>query len=436
MRSTCLTCLLALATMLHHTAEAQILYGVTNGNLLIKIDVENCTLCPVMTLNGVQAAADVLILPNGDILTQSFSSGGLRRYTPPNPNPVFSVGGSFGGSILSPGGLVYLSSINPTGLYVFDPSNNSLVYLGDWPSGASVAEFFYDNGELYGFGQLNGVQVLYLINTSDPGQSVVVHSPLPPIGNGGTTNGVYSTAFLGGDFLTQYDAATNTIEVICDFSDVPGLNAITALTDIPPGVAELPCQCTTNAGTVTPGTTNVCINTDAPVPYNGNASLDNNDLLQYILFSDPTDTLGSIVAISNTPSFSFDPATMQTGVPYYLAAIAGDNLNGNVDLDDPCLDISDTAAQIIWQPLPSIALTADNATVCGVGNCQTVVATLTGTPPFVFSYEFWSGGAPVGAGVTVSAPGSPHSFLVCPPGPEGAVQVSVCTLQDAYCTVP
>jgi hypothetical protein len=158
-----------------------------------------------------------------------------------------------------------------------------------------------------------------------------------------------------------------------------------------------------DAGTVDEGLTSLCVPFNATVPYNGDAELDADDLLQYILFSDPTDTLGSIVAVSNTPSFSFDTATMQTGVPYYSATIAGDNLNGNVDLDDPCLDISNTAAQVIWQPLPTIVLTADNTTVCGVGNCQTVVATFTGTPPFVFSYEFWSGGAPVGA-INIAVP--------------------------------
>ena len=416
--------------MLPNTAEAQILYGVTNGNLLIKIDVENCTLCPVMTLNGnPQGAADILTLPNGDILSQG--SGGIFRYSPPNPNPVFSIGGSFGGSILSPDGLVYISSINPTGLYIFDPSDNSLTYLGDWPAGASVSEFFYDNGELYGFGQLNGVSVLYLIDTSDPSLSVVVHSPLPPILSGGTTNGVYSTAFYGTRFLSFYDIENNTAEIICDFYDIPGIASITALADIPPGVPELPCQCTTHAGTVTPSTVNVCINTDASVPYNGDATLDNNDLLQYILFTDPLDTLGSIVAVSNTPSFSFDPATMQTGVTYYLATIAGDNLNGNVDLNEPCLDISNTAAQVTWRPLPTVNFSVDNPDFCA-GECRTVTASFTGTPPFTLTYV-----TPAGT-FTQTFAGNTGTFQVCVPAgaPPGALSVQATGLVDAWCACP
>jgi hypothetical protein len=405
------------------------LYGVTHGNLLIKIDVENCTLCPVMTFNGVtQGSNDILILPNGDFLIQN--TQGLFRFSPPDPNPIFNVGGIFFGSILNPNGLVYLSSINPTGLYVFDPSNNSLTYLGGWPAGASVAEFFYDNGELYGFGQLNGLQVLYLINTSDPSQSVIVHSPLPPIVNGGTTNGVYSTAFFGAKFLTYYDIETNTAEIICDFTDVPGIAAITALTDIPPGVPELPCQCTTSAGTVTPGTTNVCINTDASVPYNGNASLDNNDLLQYILFSDPNDTLGSILATSNTPTVAYNPAVMQPGVVYYLATIAGDGLGGNVDLDDPCLDISN-AAEVIWRPLPTVQLTVLNPDVCA-GECLSVEAIFNGTPPFELTYtNGLSGGT-----FTQTFNGLSGTFQVCAPAgiSAGSYTVTATALIDAYCT--
>lgn len=40
-----------------------------------------------------------------------------------------------------------------------------------------------------------------------------------------------------------------------------------------------------------------------------------------ILFTNPNDTLGSIVAASSTPSFTFGPP-LQTGVTYYFAAMA------------------------------------------------------------------------------------------------------------------
>jgi hypothetical protein len=68
-------------------------------------------------------------------------------------------------------------------------------------------------------------------------------------------------------------------------------------------------------------------------------NLDANDILRYIIFTNLADTTGSIIATSTTPTFPFNPAIMQTGVIYYLAALAGNGVNGNVDISDPCLDV-------------------------------------------------------------------------------------------------
>ncbi|MEZ4933998.1 MAG: hypothetical protein R2788_17975 [Saprospiraceae bacterium] len=51
---------------------------------------------------------------------------------------------------------------------------------------------------------------------------------------------------------------------------------------------------------------------------------------------------------------------MQTGVTYYLATIAGDNLNGNVNLTDDCLSISNAsggglvATGLFCRPQPDV----------------------------------------------------------------------------------
>jgi len=134
--------------------------------------------------------------------------------------------------------------------------------------------------------------------------------------------------------------------------------------------------CETNAGLISASPLNLCPGNNATVPPAFQTLLESDDILQYILFSNPNDTLGSIVATNNTPSFSFNPATMQTGVTYYIAAIAGNNLNGNVDLTDPCLDISN-AIQVTWQPLPAVTFSVANPDVCA-GDCTTVTANFTG----------------------------------------------------------
>ena len=188
--------------------------------------------------------------------------------------------------------------------------------------------------------------------------------------------------------------------------------------------------CPTDAGTMLPQTLHACINEPATLTHNGEEVLDNDDLLQFILFSDPADTLGSIIAVSNTPTFTFNPATMQTGVTYYVAAIAGNNVGGNVDLNDPCLDISN-AAELIWHPLPEVVLQTDNSDVCA-GGCRTLTAVLTGTPPFTLTVT-----SPAGT-TTVTFQDNTGTFEICPPPgtPPGSFTVQAMVLTDSYCTCP
>lgn len=427
---------LVIIILYNTNANSQILYGITNGNELIKIDVATCEVCPLITLNGFNSGEDLTVLPNGNILVQH-AGGQVSLYNPPDPNPILTIGGAlaFAGSILAPNGLVYVSAINPTGLFQFNPNTNTLTYIGNWPPDIAVSEFFYSNGQLYGFADFNGVTVVMSINTSNPAQSTIVYNPAPQMSSGGLTNGVYSTAHLGGQNLCVYDFSTNTVQEICNFQDLlPNITNISALSDLPAGVTEEPCACITEAGTITNGNVNVCVNSPFQVPHNGNEILDNNDALQYILFSDPNDTLGSILVTSNTPVFSFNSATMETNVIYYVAAIAGNNVNGGVDLTDPCLSISNAIA-LTWRPLPDITLQLADNTVCGAGNCIDIDALLTGTAPFVFEYGIFYNGVQYGNNVTINAQDNSETFAVCPPQ-TGQPNIVVCSMQDAYCTIP
>jgi len=187
--------------------------------------------------------------------------------------------------------------------------------------------------------------------------------------------------------------------------------------------------CQTDAGQITASPLNLCPDNVATVPTATQTFLEGDDLLQYILFSNPADTLGSIIATSNTPSFSFNPGTMQTGVTYYIAAIAGNNLGGNVDLNDPCLDISN-AIQVTWRPLPTVTFSAANPDVCA-GACTTITANFIGTPPFTLTYT-----SPVSGSVTQTFSGNTGTFQVCTAAgsPPGSFSVQATALADAWCT--
>lgn len=142
--------------------------------------------------------------------------------------------------------------------------------------------------------------------------------------------------------------------------------------------------CATDAGVLSGGPLQVCIPQLASFSPATQTNLEPDDLLQYILFTDLTDTLSSIVATSSTPSFAFGPP-LQAGITYYAAAIAGNDLNGNVDFDDPCLDISN-AIEIEWNPQPTVTFTVANPEVCA-GGCIEFTVSFTGTAPFGLGYE-------------------------------------------------
>lgn len=408
-----------------------ILYGITSSGLIFRMDTSTCSICPVMNTTGYSGGAlDILLLPDGNILV--FTAQGLRLYTPPSSTPIWSDSFLYGGGIIAPNGTIYLSSPQ-NGLYIFDPISNGINLIGPWPSGVSVAEIFYINGILYGYcGQ--PFSAIIEIDINDPSQSIIIYNNSPLSLAAGITNGGYTTAPSAGDgkILYQYDVDINSITQLCDFTAFlpPVSGDLAGLSDLPAGFTDLPCLCTTFAGTVNNQTFNICVPPGSvTVPYNNNATLGAGDILQYILFSDPVDTLGSIIVQSSSTTIAFNPATMQTGATYYLATIAGDNLNGSVDLDDPCLDISNTAAQVTWRSQPAVVFSLANPDVCA-GDCTTVTATFTGTPPFTLSYTF------LGNTFTRSFSSNTGNFQVCIPAgtAQGGVNLSAIALEDTWCS--
>lgn len=415
------------------SSNGPILYGINSGDgVIYKIDPMTCEVCPIMNpINAPNGVLDLVVLPNGNILVQTFD--GLRLYDPPNSSPIWSNNITYGGSILAPNGLVYLTmpanSNGTGGMSVYDPATNNITFIGDWPPNIIVSEFFYQGGVLYGVAQEGPSPFtarVIEVNITNPEQSIIIINNPPFNVSGGITNNGYTTFISPSNILRQYDVITNTYITLCTLPKIMG-----GLSDLPTGVSELPCLCTTFAGTVNTTIFNVCVQGSATVPYNNNATLDGNDILRYILFSDLADTLGSIIVQSSSAIIPFNPATMQTGVIYYLATVAGNNQGGNVDINDPCLDVSNTAAQIIWRPLPAVLFSTANPSVCA-GDCTTITATFTGTPPFVLTYI-----NPVtNTSITQTFLTYTDTFELCtPPGSlPGSLTVAATSLADEWCS--
>lgn len=419
------------------TLSGQIIYGSffdNTGTYMVKVDLSTCTFCAITSPSPNIGVGDIVMLPSGNHL--HISNTFIRRLLPPpstqivwqtNTAPVIYQTGQ-----LALNGLVYLGG--EPGFGVFDPATNTVTYIGDWPAGVlGVTDLYYINGVLYGTGYDNGAFAFLLqINIGNPSQSTILGTiPFTGGAEGGTWNGNAGLFYgdISGD-IYFYNPLDNSSTLICD---IPIIGAFSGLSFPPPGLPEYGCiiNCTTNAGTLpTAGPYNTCTNSTLTFPAATGVVLDANDLLHYILFTNPSDTAGSIVATSSTPSFTFNAATMQTGITYYIAAMAGNNASGSINLNDPCLDFSN-ALQVIWRTLPAVSFTVSggNPNVCG-GECRTVVASLTGTPPFTLTYT-----TPAGT-FSQAFSGNSGSFQVCAPvgAAPGPLLVQATALVDGWCT--
>lgn len=167
------------------------------------------------------------------------------------------------------------------------------------------------------------------------------------------------------------------------------------------------CQCATNAGSMLTGPATFCIDEPATATWDDTGlSLDADDIVQFILHDQAGASIGTIFASSDQPSFPFGGA-LQTGVTYYISAVAGNNAGGQVDLNDPCLSIA-PGTPVLWKPLPTATLSGD-ASICQGGSAALVFSG-TGAFPLEITYDDGSGNP---ATLTISG-AQPVSLLVSP----------------------
>jgi subtilisin-like proprotein convertase family protein len=133
------------------------------------------------------------------------------------------------------------------------------------------------------------------------------------------------------------------------------------------------CNCATHAGTMDTKPLIICADQPAVAIWNNNAVLDADDTIGFVLHDQWGGALGNVFAAGSSPQFYFGPG-LQTGVTYYIAAIAGNKQNGMVDTGDPCLDVA-PGTPVQWKPLPVAGLTGDSV-ICAGG---TAVLTFTGS---------------------------------------------------------
>jgi len=143
------------------------------------------------------------------------------------------------------------------------------------------------------------------------------------------------------------------------------------------------CNCQTDAGTMNTAPVAFCQDQPATAVWNNDATTDADDIVQFILHNQSGSTLGTVYATSDVPTFSFGPG-LQTGVTYYISAIAGNNVNGNIDTNEPCFSVAN-GTPVQWRPLPAATLAGD-ATICA-GSNSPLQFSGTGTYPLTVTYS-------------------------------------------------
>ncbi len=186
------------------------------------------------------------------------------------------------------------------------------------------------------------------------------------------------------------------------------------------------CNCVTNAGTMNLTPIEVCIGQTATATYNGVFTDDGNDILRYILHTNPALPIGTILGWNTTPSFNFGPG-MTAGVTYYISAIAGDNDGmGNVALNDPCLSVSQ-GTPVTFFSLPTANLGLGD-TICA-GAQAIIPVTLTGIAPFSLTWAL--NGVPQPTAMNI--PTSSYQLVI---SPIANTVVTLISVGDSRCSTP
>lgn len=422
-----------------YTAQADALaQNLSFGTL----DLQTCTYT-VLNSGPIIEFQDFALGPNGEIYVALIGLGlGLFDVATGTTTLLIPIPDFLANSVeITPSGTIYAAGST---LWEINPVAGTFAVLGDlnYPGEGDLA---YINGNLYitGADPATGASCLAQVNIADPSNSTCL-IPLPYFGNTGLVNipsttcgdqlygtGVSTDPNTGAlvSHVYSIDLVAGTISDVCVFNDIAGFSDFAVPFDYN---FTGPC-CITDAGSITPGLIEVCANQVITLPFENNAQLDANDVLQFAVATNPNNLTGSIVVRQASAQFSFQPNLYQVNQTYYAFALAGNGLpGGQVDLNDPCLDLSN-AIPLRWLPLPSVVF-SPLPPICAQSPCINLPTQFTGTPPFNLSYNIIANGNTVGTGSFISSTNLALVPICIPTGISGNITIAATALTDAICT--
>lgn len=192
------------------------------------------------------------------------------------------------------------------------------------------------------------------------------------------------------------------------------------------------CLCVTNAGTMNPPFVplKICDGESFSVVHNGDETLDQNDLLHYVLHDNPGTQLGNVLATSNTTNFDF-PAGIVFGQTYYVSAIAGsDDGSGVINTSDGCLSVAQGISVEFYQLSASLS---EGASICE-NECHTFTFSMNGVPSYDVIYQISTINDIIQDTLTTAS--NDVTLTICPADyniTSGPIQVEILELYDVNC---
>lgn len=146
------------------------------------------------------------------------------------------------------------------------------------------------------------------------------------------------------------------------------------------------CACGNNAGSLVNEPILACANGKVTAQFNNNATLSAGDTLIFLLHNGSPVEIGTIYGKADKPEFVL-PQSLSLTQTYYITAVTGNKINGDIDLSDPCLSIAFGVPVNIYTP--SVEVKGYND-VCP-GECFPIEVKFTGKPPFNLNLKYSNG---------------------------------------------
>ena len=151
---------------------------------------------------------------------------------------------------------------------------------------------------------------------------------------------------VDGTLLTDNAFASNFLDVnsITDFEIISGDGCSTSISFGP-----VDCSCESDIGTFTNASFQLCSFEIL------NPNISNNDfnalpdqVLTYVLHDGDSNNIGNILTTSQGEDIPYE-SSYNFGITYYLTPVLSTELNGEIDFNDPCIQIG-SGIPVIWNP--------------------------------------------------------------------------------------